>query len=292
MARFDELDSRFDPYASILNQVRSEQLLATKGAVFEPTEQRPEGLSVVILNLNRPDLLESLWLGMVRVQEYAANRGLKVEFLVGDTGSTDWRAIELLAKPPTGTRVIRDLRYHFSSCNNKLFALTQYQTILFLNNDVLIADNPVSVLLCYEAFQESDAGVLGTVMKLADGTVQHVGVDFFQQGALFGFCYHPLAHEIWHHNVGAVWKIGAATGAFLMIDATDFVRVGGFDESYEAECQDVDLCLKMHRVGKSTVIIDSGPLVHLENATRPTGEENWKDRAKFMRRWNTYVEMM
>jgi hypothetical protein len=33
-------------------------------------------------------------------------------------------------------------------------------------------------------------------------------------------------------------------------------------------------------------------LVHLENATRLTGEENWEDRSLYMRRWSGFVSTL
>ena len=82
------------------------------------------------------------------------------------------------------------------------------------------------------------------------------------------------------------------TGAFLMIDSDLFARVGGFDEEYEAECQDIDLCLRVRRLGVKCRVLDAGRLVHIENATRPKGEENWSDRALFLRRWSSYIETL
>jgi GT2 family glycosyltransferase len=71
-----------------------------------------------------------------------------------------------------------------------------------------------------------------------------------------------------------------------------FAKVGGFDERYAAECQDSDLCLRVNRLGVGCRVLDAGPLVHIENATRPKGEENWLDRALFIRRWSSYIEML
>ena len=69
-----------------------------------------------------------------------------------------------------------------------------------------------------------------------------------------------------------------------------FDQLGGFSESYSAECQDIDLCLRAHRLGYATRVENLGQVVHLENATRPKGEENWSDRRLFMRRWSSYLE--
>jgi hypothetical protein len=50
--------------------------------------------------------------------------------------------------------------------------------------------------------------------------------------------------------------------------------------------------LKLKRLGYDIQIGDFGRLIHLENATRPTGEENWEDRTLYMRRWSGFVSTL
>ena len=69
-----------------------------------------------------------------------------------------------------------------------------------------------------------------------------------------------------------------------------FGRSGGFDERYGAECQDIDYCLRLRRVGFEIRTMAVGPIYHVENGTREPGEENWADRALFVRRWSSFVE--
>ena len=75
-----------------------------------------------------------------------------------------------------------------------------------------------------------------------------------------------------------------------MMKSSQFVSCDYFDESYEAEAQDVDLCLKACRVGKAVQLIYCGQVIHHENATRPRGEANQRDRSRFIRKWKTYQE--
>jgi GT2 family glycosyltransferase len=84
----------------------------------------------------------------------------------------------------------------------------------------------------------------------------------------------------------------AVTGACLMMSAELFEQCDYFDEAYEAEAQDVDLCLKAHRCGLRSSIIYAGKITHLENATRSKGEFNLKDRSRFIRKWSNYHEVM
>ncbi len=188
-------------------------------------------------------------------------------------------------------RVWRELTYHFSRCNNDLFDESQYDTVLFMNNDVVLGEQHAALLRAYDIVaNDASLGVLGAVLFFPDGSIQHAGIDFFSQAELYGFCYHPGAGDDIDLPIGAVFDAPAATGAFLMTRSTNFADAGGFDERYSAECQDVDLCLRLDRIGLRNRIAHLGPVVHLENGTRPLGEEHWEDRSLFIRRWNSYVE--
>jgi hypothetical protein len=43
-------------------------------------------------------------------------------------------------------------------------------------------------------------------------------------------------------------------------------------------------------MGRECKLYNGGPIVHLENATRPKGEVHERDRARFLRRWGSYIE--
>ena len=293
MARFLDLNQQLSPYGAERNYERVGRVALGKNTVAGPFEDKLPGLSIVILNLNRPDLVSSLWRAIPLLHNEFAQTNTPLEILFGDTGSTHSGVLWMLDNPPAGTRIFRNLKYNFSRCNNDLFRESRYQTVLFLNNDVLIEQNSSAVKLAYDLFL-SNAGecVLSAVMSFENGLVQHAGIDFFYSPELFGFCYHPNSATKWTHTLGATFEAPAGTGAFLMTSAESFSLVGGFDERYIAECQDVDLCLKFRRLNIPTVIADLGKLIHLENATRPTGEENWDDRSLYIRRWSSFVETL
>jgi GT2 family glycosyltransferase len=292
MARFEKIASRLDPYGSVTNQARSRRVHSKTFRDLGPKRKLRPGLSVVVLNLNRPDLVESLWRGIEEIIPMFEAEGLNIEFLIGDTGSSDPRTLWCLNSPSQCTRIFRHLEYQFSRCNNDLFREIQYQTVLFLNNDVLIEQNPNALMLAYAKYRENTFAAMSAVLLFDDQTVQHAGIDFFEEPELYGFCFHPGTREWWRHDLGRTWTVPAGTGAFLMTDASLFSLVGGFDEDFRKECQDIDLCLKYLRLGFENGMVDLGPLVHLENGTRELGEEDWADRALYTRRWNSFVESL
>lgn len=248
------------------------------------------GLSVVILNLDRPDLIIPLLGVLVAGAEEFANRDLGLQIIVGDTGTTDPDVLACYDELAAHVTVVYGLDYHFSACNNRCVGgRVMHDRVLFLNNDIVLT-SVAPLLAMMEALELPGVGVAGLFLDLPDGTVQHLGVDVFRSGDLQGLCYHPCAGEAVTHEAGRAWPSVAVTGAAMMLHTSLFAAAGGFDERYAAECQDVDLCLAVRRLGYEVVVVDSGSVVHIENATRAKGEENWPDRRLFIRRWGSYIE--
>jgi hypothetical protein len=291
MTQFQLLDPRLEPYGHETNQQRIEALKKKSIVVPRPRDFRNPGLSIIVLNLDKPELVRQLWAGFMDVAKNFESLEINLELLVGDTGSTDPTTLELLQAPPENCRVFFDCKYHFSKLNNRLSDLTQYDTVLFLNNDVLISENSSSISDAYMYLsQNSRMAVIGAVLLFPDGTIQHEGINFLSSPENFGLPYHPNAHRLPDREYEVARDVLAVTGAFMMVRSAPFNNVGGFDEAFESECQDVDLCLKIARLGSTICVIDFGRLVHLENATRPKGHEDWKDRSLFLRRWSSYIE--
>lgn len=255
---------------------------------------RRAGMTVVVLNLNKPELIVPLVKQLQRQQTVFDENNLVLEIIIGDTGSTDSKTLaclHALQKLPNSI-VVYDLKYQFSRCNNQLaFSHSSCEIILFLNNDIIFADEK-SLLEIYKTTKKrTEVGVFGALLFFPDGLVQHAGVDFFRQPELKGLCYHPLGRSAkTPESFPKYIEAPAATGAFLAIRSTLYEEIGGFDEEYTAECQDIALCLAALRHGFTTLTINLGNTIHLENATRPKNEEHWPDRQRFLRKWRSFIE--
>ncbi len=290
-----QLDLRLSPYGGTENLQRSLSVSEPEnrpgpGRQFEP------GLSVVILNLDHPELIGPLLDSLVSAAETLEGAGTAMDILVGDTGSRDEKVLQKYDSLKNRVMVIRDLAYHFSKCNNLLFQRhVRYDHTLFLNNDIIF-DRAAESLewMMNHMTKNPRTTVLGSHLVYPDNRVQHSGIDFFRDGDFRGLCYHPGhgAKADGEFQPGDVRRVPAVTGACLLVRSDRFAAIGGFDPAYESECQDVDLCLEVKRLGESCEIIHAGRIVHIENATRQSDSENWRDRSRFVRRWSAFVEAM
>ncbi len=278
------------PLAPYRDRTTLQRIADVEADTWAPAVNDDPGVSVVILNLDRPDLIVPLLRTLVAGEPQFAARGLGLQVIVGDTGSTDPEVLACYDDLGGAITVVEGLDYHFSANNNTCVnARVMFDHVFFCNNDVVLPDvGPVLAL--YDAVSAPGVGIAGLFLDLPDGRVQHLGLDVFRSGDLKGLCYHPGTDKQAVHNPGDIWPAIAVTGAALMIRTELFARLGGFDEHYSAEAQDVDLCLAARRLGQEVVVVDAGPVVHIENATRERGEESWPDRRLFIRRWGSYIE--
>lgn len=288
----DERDARLNPYLQEDNLCRAMKA-QRDGRIALEDRQYAEGCSVVILTLNKPELIQPLLHKLIAAKKSLSELQFQLEIIVGDTGSTDAAVLALYAELAAEITLVRDLQYHFSRCNNQLFSgYVKYDRTLFLNNDIVFASAADAIrLLAREAQPGSGAAVAGCYLLYPDGAIQHAGCDFFVRGSLRGLPFHPLhGQRLTLPAVGHGLDCAAVTGACLMVQSAVFQEIGGFDEGYATECQDIALCLAAHRLGNAVRLINAGSIVHLENATRPKGSEDWADRQRFVRKWSSYVE--
>ena len=69
-----------------------------------------------------------------------------------------------------------------------------------------------------------------------------------------------------------------------MIKKELFLKVGGFEASYESIYQDVDLCLKIRNKGYSIILATSSVLFHYESVSRGN-DYNFIDRMLLKDQW-------
>lgn len=249
------------------------------------------GISVVVLNLDKPELIGPLVRVLRDASTDLAADGLGLQVIVGDTGSSNTDTLAVYEENRDFCEVVDAGPYQFSRSNNKAVAgRLAYDRLLLLNNDVILPSAQPLRAMSAVLDQDSDVGVVGLCLDFPDGSAQHIGVDLFRSGELRGFPYHPYSRTRPERREGTNWPAISVTGAALMVRSRLWHLVGGLDEAFEREAQDIDFCLRVQRLGHQIRMVDAGRVTHIENATRAKGEESWEDRRLFMRRWQSFVE--
>jgi hypothetical protein len=91
-------------------------------------------------------------------------------------------------------------------------------------------------------------------------------------------------------------EMGAVLGACILIKKETFEEVGGFDESFFYNYEDIDLCLKLHQKGYKIIYSPKSVLFHYYKATRKGDNEHaikdeidLKNRKILYFKWNKWL---
>ena len=217
----------------------------------------------------------------------------RMHVTVVDNGSDDTRVLEILEqyKKEKRIKVIHyDTPFNFSRINNLAVAKTQADYLLFLNNDIeVIRPDWLDVML--RQASRSEVGAVGAMLWYPDFTMQHAGV-VVGAGGVAGHAHHrlPKGQPGYFGRAVLPQEVSAVTAACLMMRRNVFNEAGGFDEeNFAVAFNDVDLCLKVRRLGYKIIFTPRAELIHHESATRgddlaPEHRERFERECESMRR--------
>lgn len=176
---------------------------------------------------------------------------------------------ELEANKPLKV-IIHDNDGNFSKMNNECISECEGEYLLFLNNDTEAINDFITPMLNILE-NDSNVGIVGSVLKYPNDSIQHCGISFstnkLPSNVTSGLC------EALGHDINGIIKrdrvYQCVTGASLMIRKSDFLALGQFNESYNWCFDDVDLGLSMtYNLGKMCVVSKDSLLYHKESYSK------------------------
>jgi GT2 family glycosyltransferase len=207
------------------------------------------------------------------------------ELIVVDDASED-ETPELLAG--YGDRIRRcrlEENSGFARACNRGAELARGGLLVFLNNDVEPLAGWLEALRA-EAAAHPAAAVVGAKLLYPNGTVQHAGVVFGQDG----YPHHLYAGFSGDHPVvNRSRPLQAVTAACMLVRRTAFEAAGGFDAGFHNSLEDVDLCLRIGEAGGEVRYCHEAALVHLESASRGRSDRFERSVALYRDRWRQRV---
>lgn len=184
--------------------------------------------------------------------------------------------------------------FNYSAINNFGVKEAKGDYLLFLNNDIeVVSPEWLSHMLGY--CQHKDVGAVGARLYYPDDTIQHVGV-ILGMGGVAGHAFSGLyEEEVYRAKSKFVSDYSAVTAACMMVSRKYFEELGGFDETLAVSFNDIDLCLRLKKLGKRIVYNPYAILYHYESKSR--GSENTpekqqrfeKEKEIFMERWGYVI---
>nr|WP_225938736.1 glycosyltransferase family 2 protein [Kovacikia minuta] len=180
--------------------------------------------------------------------------------------------------------------FNFAQRINLGAARARGEFLLLLNDDteVLTPDWLESLL---EFAQQTEIGAVGAKLLYPDGKIQHTGVMILDGNA--GHAFHGFEGDHLGYFCSNVVNRNylAVTAACLMMRREVFLQLGGMDEQFPLNYNDVDLCLKAHQAGYRNVVTPHAQLVHYESASREAGlrPPEWQT---LNNKWGNYLKAL
>lgn len=232
-------------------------------------------VSICIVNWNRRDMLRAL---LDSIGEHA---GLPCEIIIVDNASTDGSQAMITADFPQVQLIENAQQAGFARANNQAAAIARGPLLLFLNNDTLLRPGALPRLAAL--FQQPHVVAAGPALVDADGALQ----PYSTVAPGPGFFFHQIQALRWtglfrggHRRC----RLPAATaqktdadhpvewlyGAAVMVRASAFRTVGGWDERFTFGGEDIDLGLRLRQHGALIYDADAAIVHHGGAATRTT----------------------
>jgi O-antigen biosynthesis protein len=194
------------------------------------------------------------------------------EVILVDNGSAEPRMLRYLDHLRTRRR-IRVIScpepFNFARLCNQGAVAARSDWLLFLNNDTeALSTDWLEKLL--EVAGHPRVGIVGATLLHADGTLQHAGIFPTPDGCWTHLHENePATSPGDHGELLHVRTVPAVTGACLLIARHRFEELGGFDERFPSDHNDVDLCLRARQRGWLTAVTPHARLTHFAGLSRP-----------------------
>jgi GT2 family glycosyltransferase len=225
-----------------------------------------KALSIVIVNWNSCAFLRNCLKSI-----YAAAGATTFEVIVVDNASFDGSKEMAEAEFPEVRFIQSSTNSGFAKANNLGFAISQGESLLFLNPDTEIVGTALETL---ESALQSipDAGIVGARLLNGDLSLQISAVQAFP--SIWNQVldmerlrqWFPKA-RLWGiraliENTAAATAVDAISGACLMIKRQVFEQVNGFSPDYFMYSEDTDLCFKVMTAGFKSYYVRDARVIH------------------------------
>ncbi|QGJ71852.1 Hypothetical protein PBC10988_35640 [Planctomycetales bacterium 10988] len=242
-------------------RISLESFLTSSARLEFPKSNRPR-ISLILVLYNQAELT------LQCLKTLALDRSIDWELILVNNASQD-TTIELLNRLDNVHIIDNKTNRGFGEAVNQAAERAQGEYLLLLNNDTQwIGQNLKFAVDCMAA--DSDIGVLGAKVLLADGTLQEAGCVLWNEGSTYHYGRHENGLDA---EFQAVREVPYVSGVFLLTRKVLFEKLKGFDPLYyPAYYEDVDYCVRCWKAGYKVVYRPELILSHFESASAKSEE--------------------
>lgn len=241
-------------------------------------------VAVVILNYNGIKFLDKFLPSVI-------NSSYKnIEIIIADNASTDG-SITWLSNHYPDIKVIRNKNnYGFAKGYNEVLKFINAPYLVLLNSDVEVTSHWIEPIIELMNSDETIAACQPKILSYKNkdefeyagacgGWIDYLGYPFCR-GRIFEHI------EIDEQQYDDVQEIFWATGAALFIRNSAFFEMNGFDESFFAHQEEIDLCWRLKGAGYKIMVQPKSVVYHVGGGTLPAGSRkvylNFRNNLKML----------
>lgn len=227
-------------------------------------ENYTDKIAIVILNYNGVEHLKTFLPSVIQF-----SKGHRI--IIADNCSTD-HSIEYIQNNYQNIEIIRNHQNGgFAQGYNDALTQIKAEYYVLLNSDVEVSPNWLAPL---EKLMDSDEKIAGCqpIIKsyLNKSLFEHAGAA----GGYLDVDYYPFCRgrifektERDENQYNTTTEVFWATGACMMIRSNLYHKVGGFDQTFFAHMEEIDLCWRLKRLGYKFFSVADSNVYHLGGGT-------------------------
>jgi O-antigen biosynthesis protein len=240
-------------------------LIDPQGYIHVKWSTQREKVSIIIPTRGVSDLLKNCISSILERTDYP-----DFEIIIVNNGSDKPEKFPYFGEIVSNPR-IKVLHYegnfNFSRVNNFGVAHAQGKYILLLNNDIeVVSEDWLNEMVLWASLPE--IGAVGAKLLRPNGLIQHAGA-IVGMGGFAGHIFADLPENAsgifgsvnWYRNFSAL------TAACLMIRKDVYTKLGGLNEGFLLNGNDVELGLRLNGAGYRLLYNPFVVLKHIESAT-------------------------
>ncbi len=162
---------------------------------------------------------------------------------------------------PYPVRILRNTAPRgFGANHNAAFQQAEGEWFCVMNPDIRLIDNPFPILIEDGAYDS--AGVIAPMVVTPSGMIEDSVRRFpglaSLAAKLFGYGDGRYLFAAGDETFAADW----VAGMFMLFRTEDFRAIGGFDEGFFLYYEDVDICVRLWKSGRSVLVCPKARVIH------------------------------
>lgn len=211
-------------------------------------------ISVIIVNFNGEEFIGDCVSSVLR-SDYK-----NLEVIVVDNASTDG-SCEILRKFKKVKLVRSNKQLYFTGGCNLGARKATGEKLIFLNSDCVVTSGWISEMVKFAG--DHNKRLVQPKILRKDGVIDNAGTKYNIFGIARGRGYGEKDLGQYDRNE----EVQVCAGTCFMIDKKFFWEMGGFDESFRYQYEDVDLCLRARKMGGKCFLCYKSVVYHAGGAT-------------------------